>query len=297
MKNPLVQKQSKNSKSLIAAFALITSLMLSSSAHAKGVRDGGGGDAAEVEFSTIGKQLVTMLQAKGNVGFDLTALKSAVDATQISMLRHQLFDNGVERDAMNYPTEKQIEVNRAYWIGLQAVPKVELAFHEYLGIAGIEHDVYTVSSTLVNLLGVDVITKMAAQALPNLNYHCVVERENADDARVRQACGEADLTTSAIYNPSNPAEPFGSSYFFEACGQTEISITQMSGLGSGLDVELRRFKGANDKNWTSKEPFETSSFDLDIYSAPNSFSISLGIPSGGLFHRHTEQYDATCTMN
>jgi len=296
MKNPMTQNQSKNSKSLFAAFALITCLILSASAHA-GVRDGGGGDAAEVEFSNIGKQLVTMLQAKGNLGFDLTALKSAVDATQVSMLRHQLFDKAVERDAMNYPAEKQIEVNRAYWIGLQAVPKVELVFHEYLGIAGIEHDVYTISSTLVSLLGVDEITKMAAQALPNLNYHCVVERENADDARVRQACGETDLTTSAIYNPSNPAEPFGSSHFFEACGQTEIAITQMSGIGYGLSVELRRLKGANDKNWTSKEPSEYSSFDLDIYSAPNSLSISLGVPSGGLFHRHTEQYDATCTKN
>jgi hypothetical protein len=296
MKNPMTQKQSKNSKSLFAAFALITSLALSASAHA-GVRDGGGGDAAEVEFSNIGKQLVTMLQAKGNVGFDLTALKSAVDATQVSMLRHQLFDKGVERDAMNYPTEKQIEVNRAYWIGLQAVPKVELAFHEYLGIAGIEHDVYTISSNLVNVLGVDVITKMAAQALPNLNYHCVVERENADDARVREACGEADLTTAATFDPTNPTEPYGSSHFFEACGKVEISISQMEGLGSGLDVELRRLKGANDKNWTSKEPNETSSFDLDIYSAPNSFSISLGVPAGNLFHHHTEQYDATCTKN
>jgi hypothetical protein len=221
--------------------------------------------------------------------FDFGAFENAVASAQVTMMHHALFVNDKERDAVNHPSEKTIEVNRDNWIHTQPVVKVELVFHEYLGIAGIERDIYTVSRTLMQELGPEEMARIAAASAPVLNYHCVIKHTNAEHSVNQTVCGEVDLSTS-----DSPTRPMAA--YFHECDRMEISVMKWAGLGAGLQVQLRQIANGPADSWRNRRPEAYSSFELDLYSAPTALAISLGIQKGGLFS-HTEQYWAECTKN
>ncbi|HAR41200.1 MAG TPA: hypothetical protein DCS07_00975 [Bdellovibrionales bacterium] len=289
MKSALISKITKTAIFATAATVLIVSQPSLSFA---GGDNSGGGDSAEVEFASIGQGIATALRERNVVlDFDLNAYQQAISTAQVNMVRHALYQNNTERDALNYPSEKRIEVNRNHWVDLRPVVKVQLAFHEYLGIAGIERDIYSVSRTLVTVLGVDELAKITASLAPILNYHCTIKRTNAEHAVVQEVCGEVDMSTASFADTDRRAA------YFHECDQISLSIYKMSLFGAGIQVQLSQLKKGSAESWKKRNPKIWSSFALDLYSAPNSFQISLGIPKGHLFKRHTEQYWASCNKN
>ncbi len=119
-------------------------------------REGGGGDSAEIEFKSIGQQIAKRLEGNlaetfKNVNAEL--FKSAVESSKVIMTSETLFIDNQERKALNYPRARKIEVFRPKWTELSPNRKVVLAFHEYLGIAGIADENYQISSLLPASLG------------------------------------------------------------------------------------------------------------------------------------------------
>jgi len=296
--NPTIQH-------LLTIVILASSQLLDTSCFAAGGIGSGGGDSAEAEFVSIGQGIAQSL--RGDLGpsfpeINQSAFTQAVNSTQVIMTSLHLQLNGDDRDAINYPVDTKIEVNRPTWIKLTPANKVRLAFHEYLGIVGVEHDAYTVSSRLQSVLGDAKILSLAAAAAPDAEYHCQLIRLNPMDARIQEHCdGGAyfDLTTRNIWgiDPNqNPFEP-ANYYYNQACGDIAVNLTKGISLDGkeNFSVQLSQLQGGKG-DWTKREPDEYAGFEASIYSPPEEFALTLTIHNKmSLFSRSkTISYIVSC---
>lgn len=281
-----------------SALAVVLGCMLGNGLAYAGHGSSGGGDAAEVEFEGIGQGIVSAMKEKDrNLGFDVDALKRAVEATQVNMLRHRIVRENVERDAVNFPTETRIDVNRNQWMTLDPSSKVRLAFHEYLGIAGIETNVYSVSSRITTVLNNTEIARIVTGAAPVLSYHCEIQKMELNDprdydGRNYRTCATTDLTTNAIDSNGN--------FLSGECDSMQLGLSRLKGL-YGLEVEFRKWeKGTTLQNWTDLSHRETavSAFSLDYYNSPANFTVYLEFPVATLLHPQKKvNYRAKCIRN
>jgi hypothetical protein len=236
------------------AFTSLIALSVPSTAHASaGGGSTGGGDAAEVEFSNMGRAIVNDLACKKiPVAYDLNDLSSAVSGTQVTMVRHPINLDGKPRDAINLPPLKQIEVDRGNWISLGTVEKIELAYHEYLGIAGIESNKYPTSQSLLSFLGAEELKRLGAASMPDPLYSCKISHY-LDNPSNNDVCGTMDFHNT-----------IGGWDEIAGCGGVSISIVRMP---DGLSYGLSTPNGSQ------------TSIQLDPYSAPTTFELKIDIPS------------------
>jgi len=275
---------------LISAGLVISSLLgFSDSAMAKGGDVSGGGDAAELEFVAIGQGLVAVLTKDGSnilPQVDPEVFQAAVEGTSILMKRTSLTLNGVPKTAINYPNEKIIEVSRNEWIRLSPVDKVNLAFHEYLGIARLEHGSYSISSLLQGAIGAERIAVIAASAAPNPEYFCKLV-----------------LSSSEIIEGAT--EDFGHT---KECGTVVIKRTNTAEEHAGHFAACDAYVVAPLNAWDVEDNFHFSEFRLgipqkgglrtsyiyDIYDAPAVFLIRLSYSSGKLLWKRNFTYKLAC---
>jgi hypothetical protein len=225
----------------------------------------GGGDAAEAEFSNIGKSVVSDLLNKHiQVGYDLNALSTAVANTQVTMVRHPITVEGQQRDALNIPSLKQIEVDRNNWISLQAEQKVELAYHEYLGIAGVEFNKYSSSQSLLSLLGADELNKIDASAIPDPVYSCKVT-QTLDEKE--SDCGQITLRNKGGWDT------------LPGCSDVLIQVVDIPTLGFSYSIAVGNLK--------------TSSGPADSYNVPENFFLNVSGPAKK--RGHFQKYEMTCS--
>lgn len=235
-------------KSILAVIALGS---LTSAAFA-GPGSTGGGDAAEVEFSNIGRAIVSDLMSKNaQVGFDLKALSDLVSQTEVVMVRHTIVLDGQQRDAINLPALKQIQVDRANWISLNGIQKAELVYHEYLGIGAVEHNNYSTSQSVLALLGADELKKIAAAAMPDPLYSCAVHHTNESANIIYENCGQIDFH-NVVSGPQ----------ITQRCGGIWASIERQPG---GLEYLL------------SNNSSGSASMTFDEYNAPATFELELDV--------------------
>ena len=125
-------------------------------AHAES-RVGNGGDALAAEFVANADevlQLATTLVQTSNTsmpaGFDLEAFSQKIKTAKV-YTQDRTFSNGFEVDALNFPDENRIVVNRTRWRTLYFDLKVSrmLVIHEYLGLAKAEDSSYQISSFMI----------------------------------------------------------------------------------------------------------------------------------------------------
>jgi hypothetical protein len=117
---------------------------------------GNGGDGFAQEFTALGRQLVQSIEARPDPRIaDVAPLKAAVEKTRVTT-SGKLELRGAEVDAINYPAQAKIEVNRARWKEYDVRQKASLVLHEYLGIAGIDDGNYQISSAYLELPVVSV---------------------------------------------------------------------------------------------------------------------------------------------
>ena len=275
----------------LCRFLLAATLITALPQYAQAGIDSGGGDSAEAEFVNIGRGVAAALRAgKVDLGIDLNAYEQVVTTTTVSMVRESLFLDGQERDAINYPCEKKIIVNRNHWIPLAPVLKVQLAFHEFLGIAGLEHNGYPISSQLVTALGREKLNEIAATAAPELNYHCELFYKNRVGL-VFYSCGTADFSTKQ----SKPA------HCGKGCERMIMGVTQElffpASVGyptpmQGTSIILGKNPKKDNHSWIPQSA--RAGAVIDIYSAPLTFQINLALTEGGLFKKRQEYYYAVC---
>jgi hypothetical protein len=129
----------------IGAMALLAAF----SARA-GVKEvGNGGDVAALEFVDIATQLLDYLNWIGSKEIDTTKFSWALENTKVESTSQELTLNRLPKDAINYPLEKKIIFNRDKWKSIGAEQRAALAFHEYLGILGIDDTGYKISKKIL----------------------------------------------------------------------------------------------------------------------------------------------------
>lgn len=123
---------------------------LASTAFA-GIKDGGGGSGVAAEFVELAHDLEKRLESKSIPGVDVEAFRKAVNETKV-ITKRNLKLRGATVDAINYPGLKLIEVSVTRWNKLTKTPwvKLQIVFHEYLGILQIDDSNYQISRQILN---------------------------------------------------------------------------------------------------------------------------------------------------
>lgn len=119
---------------------------------------GNGGDSYAIDFMECATIAVKILKKSSSDLVDPHRLAEAIDQVTVESTEEALILDGARKDAINYPLQKRIIINRSAWSSLPTkLDKIQLALHEYLGILGIDDSVYQVSRRVMKLFGPAVI--------------------------------------------------------------------------------------------------------------------------------------------
>lgn len=125
--------------------------VLVNAGEARGNEGAHGGDSYAQEFVNIGLALAKTFRAIDPArtkayNFTAVSFKTAVDTVQVTSEEHASVKlKNIERDAINYPDENRILLNRTRWREASLQQKLRLVMHEYFGILNVERDHYNVS--------------------------------------------------------------------------------------------------------------------------------------------------------
>lgn len=143
---------------------------------------GNGGDAVVQEFVVSGVKAFNFLKRNPNlmIGLGKTAdeLMVGLRKTTVLATNDTLILNGVQVNAINYPSQQQIIINRQAWTDLDSKSnaqelKVSLALHEYLFVLGIDDIQYKVSAPIISqMLDDNIMLKPTASSKALLNALC-----------------------------------------------------------------------------------------------------------------------------
>jgi hypothetical protein len=123
----------------------------------KGGMVGNGGDAVLQEFNLRALQLAGFFKVESAVAqaysIDAKLFLEVVKKTKIEA-KDRLFLDGVEVDAINYPSEFRIEMNRMRWAATAIradsyLVQRRIVLHEFLWVYGISDEKYAVSNPII----------------------------------------------------------------------------------------------------------------------------------------------------
>jgi hypothetical protein len=139
-----------------ALLALAISFCVSS-AFAVGQDRGNGGDSNALDFVNSGTRIFNFLKrhpaSAAALGIDPEKLLPALRRVRVETTEN-LYLNGVEVDAINYPDESLIKVSSTRWIKISdladaTIQKQNIALHEYLWVLGFDDTNYKLSSAII----------------------------------------------------------------------------------------------------------------------------------------------------
>lgn len=115
---------------------------------------GNGGDQIAIEFVDLATSVLSYLKQVRPPQIDLARLEKAISTVLVESTDEALVLRGAVKDAINFPEEAKILVNRSAWAKRNNDrTRAVLALHEYLGILGVDDTAYRVSSIALNGLG------------------------------------------------------------------------------------------------------------------------------------------------
>src|SRR3989344_9518058 len=164
---------------------LITVLLLVCPFAWAGNELGNGGDSYAQEFAALGRRLVEQLKAKPDPRIaEGEEFEKGVEKTKIST-KDKLHLGEVEVDAINYPDDYRIELNRSRWKVASPEHKTALVLHEYLGISKIDDHNYQISSTYteVAMEGLAKPTKLEFQLRSGYTMRGLLDGYNRGTSR------------------------------------------------------------------------------------------------------------------
>jgi len=113
---------------------------------------GNGGDHYAIEFIERARLMQTLM-----VGKDISplsspdAFKQSLDRVKVESTEEDLILEGAKKDAINYPKDQRIVLNRKAWRSLpNERTRLLLVLHEYLGVMEIEDFRYDSSSRILS---------------------------------------------------------------------------------------------------------------------------------------------------
>lgn len=133
-------------KNLLIYLALT---ILSQSTFAGPRTIGNGGDGYSLQFVTSAQTVLSYLQKYQFEGIDTNALAKTIDSAKVESTDEDLKLNGMNKDAINYPSENRIVFNRARWNSLAGKERLALVLHEYLGLLGTDDTNYQLSKLVL----------------------------------------------------------------------------------------------------------------------------------------------------
>ncbi len=179
-------------------FIALSFVVFASSALAE-QKDSNGGSGVAAEFIEAAHDLIERLAVTPVAGVDSQALKIAINETKV-VTKKNLTLRGDAVDAINYPKRKLIEVSVTRWNKLALTPwvKLQLAFHEYLGILGIDDTGYKISRQIFNSDLCDRTPALVRAIEKTIHRTC-------DEVTLRDLSYITDLTVSKLemFNPSD----------------------------------------------------------------------------------------------
>lgn len=115
----------------------------------------GGGDSVSAEFTQIARFIAGVIRTQTTLPVSAAAFDAAINSTLVVSKRRTIL-NGNEMEAINYPSQHKIEVNRTRWLeNKDAIQRrYVLVAHEYLGILGLDDKRYQISGKLFDVPGV-----------------------------------------------------------------------------------------------------------------------------------------------
>jgi hypothetical protein len=210
-------------KSILLLLPFVSHFALGFNSSAGGI-DAGGGDAYAAEFVGLAHQLVDMATELEHSPVDADQLKAAILETEIQTL-DRVFLNGIEKDAINYPSRQLIELSRSRWDDIKddVVRRYRLVLHEYLGILKINDEDYQISSKFLSSLRKPLATISCHFANPL----------NSNDRTLYRVTGTTYSNYPAVVRGFVPSQIGGRLSTNKAFFRTDIKT---KGIGSILEA-------------------------------------------------------------
>lgn len=133
-------------KNLLVFFTL---LLLSQNLHAGPRVIGNGGDVYALQFVSYANKILLYLQNSQVEGLDIKTLSKAIESAKVESTTKDLKLNGMDKDAINYPTQNRIVFNQKRWSSMLNDERLALVLHEYLGLIGKEDANYQFSKLVL----------------------------------------------------------------------------------------------------------------------------------------------------
>lgn len=210
-------------KMILLLLPIVSHFALGFNGSAGGI-DAGGGDAYAAEFVGLAHQLVDMATELEDSPVDADELKAAIRETEVQTL-DKVFLNGIEKDAVNFPSRKLIELSRSRWDEIQddVLRRYRLVLHEYLGILKMNDEDYQISSKFINSLRKPLATISCQFANPL----------NTNDRTLYRVTGTTYSNYPAVVRGFVPSQLGGRLSTNKAFFRTDIKT---NGIGSVLEV-------------------------------------------------------------
>jgi len=219
------------------ALALILSFFTVTPAAFAGAVSGGGGDQYALSFVETAHSVLTWLQSNPNPYVSPSAFAEAIKTTEVVSVDRALSLAGLNKDAINYPSLKKIELSRPGWDRLESANvRNALVFHEYLGIMGVDDSRYQISGDILRQVGVDRVYTSCAE-LPR-SQQSVFKVFNLYLKTGSMSDGFAYLGALAQYQED--IEEFGDARDPNFGNRYDVSLYES--LPSGLCTDVRRLE-------------------------------------------------------
>lgn len=172
---------------------IISTILCVSTLAFAGHDQGGGGETEALKFAMIASRALSIVQENQSKFPEVSAslFQNAIKQTKIQITNEELQLNGEKKDAINYPEQSLIKVNRFAFRALtsNSVAQIALVVHEYLGILSIDDSNYFISSRVGGILG--------KQNEPLFKWSCAAVAICGYYERVYSIKGEGDTSGEA----------------------------------------------------------------------------------------------------
>lgn len=215
-------------KLITAGWLVIFSLFFTNTYAGDGV--GNGGDGLAAEFILTAKDAFRILKSKPESAqyLNLDKLSMAIANTKVISTKDSLILNGIEVDAINYPSQQLIKINRARWLDLRHLNRTRTRFnlvvHEYLGIMGIDDHQYDISESIVKI--------MNPGQYNTSKFWEPMNPTNTLEVHVDKGSSTCSITGGIVFDLKKPTEQL----IEETCdSRRKIEVIKTQGFGGWSD--------------------------------------------------------------
>jgi hypothetical protein len=267
------------------ALALSLILVLAALPAHAGFDSGNAGDAYAAEFIFSGRdvlQRLELMEKNKQTIVDTAKLRAAMETTSVVTEDHVYLD-GMERDAVNFPSQKLIKIGRERWNNLRRASetkaRLSLVLHEFLWVTGVDDTNFTNSGKIIDQLKIPPYSPAIWLYVPGIAFATAECTGRMKDGSFVTVTVTTKGVTKAPDHGEVSIEKMGNKFgyrfsaadisqFFEFAD--EKANTATIGLGAYIGAELPITVKYNGPNY----------IDMDLTAVLTSGVAAAGTPSG-----------------